>query len=253
VRLDRRLLCILAISAAPGAWPAAASALECGASAAQGAPPTRATLTLDPDSVTTIAYKRGTHPETLLLRFKVTGCDMPASVTAPQLVILPKEGTKTIPDDVISLKTTVPDGSEYSLTLTSNPKRFDPGSYGGFLELHAPYAVTARTPIALSRSESSQAWPVTFGVIGGIAGVVWFLLLNAAKRTDTNHFRWWHYAGAFAAATVAGILAVETAYRAQDVWTVDDNLFSALVAAFTGATTGAMASATAVLFPAPKP
>ena len=150
----------------------------------------------------------------------------------------------------VSLIRVVSDGSEYSLKLSANPKKFEPGSYAGFFELRAPYLITTRTPIALSRSESNEAVPIGIGVIGGIAGVMWFLLLSAA-RGATTQIQWWHYVLVFIATAVTGIVAVESAYRAQDVWSFSENWISALIAAFTGATTGSMATAIAVLFPEP--
>jgi hypothetical protein len=230
----------------------AVGAVQCGSTDPQTDATARATLTLDPDSVTTLAYKRDTRPQTLLLRFKVTGCELPVYPSAPQIDLLPRQSTRDIPDGVVSLVRAVPDGAEYSLRLRADPKRFKPGSYGGFFELRAPYVITTRTPIALSRSESNEAVPIAIGAIGGIAGLVWFLLLRTAKGAKTV-LKGWHYVIAFVAAAIAGVIAVESAYRAQDVWSVSDNLLSALAAAFTGATTGTMATAIGLLWAEPKP
>jgi putative flippase GtrA len=103
----------------------------------------------------------------------------------------------------------------------------------------------------LSRSEDDELLVVTLGVAGGIASLVWFLGLHLAKGATTK-IAWWHYVLGFLAAAVAGVIAVETAYRAQDVWSFGENAGSAVVAAFTGATTGAMVAALAVLFPEPS-
>jgi hypothetical protein len=231
-------------------WAPAAQAAECGTTDTQTKKIARATLTLDPDSVTTIAYQRATDPETLLLRFKATGCDLPNEAPRPNIDVLPKQGTKNIPDNVVKLIRAVPDGSEYSLRLTAGPESFDPGSYGGFFELRAPFLVTTRTPIALSRSESNNIGPIALGMIGGLAGLAWFLLLSNAKGAKaTIGLR--QYIIVFIAAAIAGIIAVESAYRAQEVWTFGENWLSAIIAAFTGATTGSMATAIGVLFPEP--
>ena len=77
------------------------------------------------------------------------------------------------------------------------------------------------------------------------------LLLNAAKRANVT-IKLWHYIVAFLLAALFGAIAVYTAYRAQDVWSLGDNWLSALVAGVTGATTGSMLTAMGVLFPEPN-
>jgi hypothetical protein len=90
------------------------------------------------------------------------------------------------------------------------------------------------------------------GAIGGLAGLLWFVLLSNAKGTATGRFRALHYAGVFVAAAIAGIISVASQYLDQEVWSVDDNGLAALIAAFTGATTGAMATAIGVLWRVPE-
>jgi hypothetical protein len=229
----------------------AALAATCGVSDPRTQTTPRATMTLDDDSVTSIAYKRSTDPKTFLLRFRVTGCDVPADAAPPTFELTPKQETTDVPAGVVKFVRHLPDGTEFSVRLDAMPKSFKPGSYGGFVELRAPYMVTTRTPIALSRSESSHMWPILLGMIGGLIGVAWFLALNFFAKGAKTKIVPWHYALVFVAAAIAGILVVENAYRAQDVWTLGENSISALVAAFTGATTGTMATALAVLFPEP--
>ena len=239
------------VAAALIAAPSASAASECGSPDPKTQTTARGTLTLDPDSVTAKAFKADTEPQKLLLRFKVTGCDLPADPPPAETELLAKTGAKDIPEGAITLVRAVSDGSEYSLRLTADPNQFDPGSYGGIYELRAPYMVTTRTPIELSRSEDNVLVPLVIGVAGGLAGLAWFLLLSFAKGAKTRITRQ-HYFIVFGAAAVAGALAVFGAYQSQDVWSFTSNWASALGAAFTGATTGAMATALVVLWPEPE-
>jgi hypothetical protein len=235
------LIAVLLVSLAPAA---SASAAPCG-------PSTRAALELDPDSVTSIEFGRATDAQKLLIRFKAGNCTLPEDAKKPTIDVLPKQSAKNVPDDVLTLTRWIADGSDYSLTFSADPKRFDPGTYAGFVEVRAPYLVTTRAPIALSRSEDSEWMIFVLGFFGGTVSLIWFLGLRMAKGATTP-FKLWHYVFAFGAAAIAGVIAVDTAYRSQDVWSFSENAGSALVAAFTGATTGAMVAALAVLFPDPS-
>ena len=210
----------------------------------------RATLEVDPDSVTTLAFKRDGDKQKMLIRFKASGCQLPSRSDEPTIDILPRQNTKNVPDSALALSKAVPDGTDYSLTFLVDPAKFEPGTYGGAVEIRAPFLATARAPISLSRSETDMLLLVGLGVAGGIASLVWFLGLHLAKGARTR-IKWWHYVLAFLAAAIAGVIAVDTAYRAQEVWSFDENAGSAVIAAFTGATTGAMVTALAVLFPEP--
>jgi hypothetical protein len=223
--------------------PSPAAAVTCGAA-------DKATLELDPDSVTSIVFGRDTDAQRLLVRFNASGCTLSQDLEKPTIDVLPKQSTKNVPDDVLSLTRWIADGSDYSLMFTADPEKFDPGTYGGFVEVRAPYLVTTRAPIAISRSEDSEWMILVIGFLGGIVSLGWFLGLRLAKGATTR-IKLWHYFFAFGAAAVAGIIAVDTANRSQDVWSFSENAGSALVAAFTGATTGAMVAALAVLFPDP--
>jgi putative flippase GtrA len=249
----RHLLHLVALIAVSGVCPTqAAAAITCGTSDSKTNATAKATLEVDPDSVTTLVFKRDTDPQKMLIRFKTTGCVLPSDAAKPKIDVLPKQNIRNVPDNVLPLRSAVVDGSDYSLTFLANPTKFDPGTYGGFVEVRAPFLVTARAPISVSRSESDELLRVIpLGVIGGIVSLVWFLGLHLAKGATTT-IRWWHYPLAFLAAAVTGVIAVDTAYRAQDVWSFSENGGSALVAAFTGATTGAMVAALAVLFPEPS-
>jgi hypothetical protein len=241
----------LIVVAALMAAPSASAASECGSTDPKTHRTVRGTLRLDEDSVTSKSFQADTDPQKLLLRFKVSGCELPPDPPPPETALLAKTGMKDIPDGAIRLVRAVADGSEYSLRLTADPNQFDPGSYGAVYELRAPTIIPTRTPIELSRSESNVLLPLGIGVVGGLAGIFWFLMLNFAKGAKTR-ITPWHYGIVFAAAAIAGALAVYGAYRSQDVWSFSANSVSAFAAAFTGATTGAMATALAVLWPEPS-
>jgi hypothetical protein len=242
---------MIVIAALMAAAPSAAAASECGSPDPKTHKTVRGTLRLDEDSVTSKAFKTDKDPQKLLLRFKVSGCELPPDPPPPDTALLAKTGAKDIPDGAIRLVRAVADGSEYSLRLTADPNQFDPGSYGAVYEVRAATIVPTRTPIELSRSENNVLLPLGIGVVGGLAGIFWFLMLNFAKGAKTP-IKAWHYGIVFAAAATAGALAVYGAYRAQDVWSLSANSVSAFAAAFTGATTGAMATALAVLWPEPS-
>jgi hypothetical protein len=232
----------LALEGAP------AEAAQCGVPGSQAA---RATLTLDDQSVTSVAYGRGTDPpRTLLLRFKAAGCTLPATVSDVTIDVVPKQGTPEIPAGGVSLLRSTVDGDEFSVRLSSDTAKFDPGSYSGFVEVRTPFTLTARTPVSLSRSESNPFWPILIGIIGGLIGLGWFWFLNRAKGTKAQ-IKGLQYLIVFAAAAVAGIVAVLATYWDQEVWTVGANGKAAAFAAFTGATTGAMATALGVLWKEP--
>jgi hypothetical protein len=248
----RQLLHLVPLIAVAGINPTPVGAtVTCGTSDPKTHATAKATLDLDPDSVTTIAFKRDTDRQKMLLRFRATGCVLPNDAPDPTVDVLPRQNIKNVPDSVLSLSSAIPDGSDYTLTFLADPNKFSPGTYGGFVEVRAPFLSTARAPISLSRSEDDEVLLVALGVAGGIASLVWFLGLHLARGAKTK-IAWWHYVLGFLAAAVAGIIAVDTAYRAQDVWSFEENAGSALVAAFTGATTGAMVAALAVLFPEPS-
>lgn len=230
-------------------FPSAASAAKCGTIDPKTNTVVKAKLEIDPDSVTTIAFVRDMEPQWLLVRFKATGCELPIG-HKPTIDLLPKQNAKNIPEPAVILKAARPAGSEYTLKLRADPGELDPGAYEGFLEVRATNINTTRTPVALSRSEDNELLPLGIGLIGGLASVMWFLGLHFAQGAKSP--KAWHYLLAFVAAALFGAFAVETAYRSQEVWTLSENYASAAVAAFTGATTGTMLAALAVLFPKPK-
>ncbi len=210
--------------------------------------PRKATLTLDEDSVATIAYGRDMDDQTLLLRFRAAGCTFGSDQAAPAVDLLPKQGEEELPGGTVSLLRSRRDGSEFAVRLAVNPARFDPGTYGGFVELSAPDVATTRTPVTISRSEDKVTWPVGMGVIGGLAGLLWLWLLSIAKGALLGRVSVLHYFGVFVAAAVAGVVSVFAQYLDQEVWSVGENGLAALTAAFTGASTGAMITMIGVLW-----
>lgn len=230
-----------------------ASAAVCGSSDPGSATNgnVRGTVELQDESVTELAYKRETDPETLLLVFKVAGCEVAADASDPDIDVLPRKGSKQLPDSVVKLLRARPDGTELSLRFSVDAPKFEPGSYGALLETRGPYLVTSRTPISLSRSEDNWAKPFGIGAASGLIAILWFGLLKYFAREKLK-IKWpWLIVVAIAAAIFGG-LAVASAWWDQDVWSVNENLKAAIVTGIAGATTGTMASLLGVVWQAPS-
>src|SRR4051812_2228423 len=101
----------------------AVAAVTCGDTDPKTGATARATLELDPDSVTTIVFGRDTDAQKLLVRFKATGCTLPDDAEKPTIDVLPKQSTKNVPDRVLSLTRWIADGSDYSLAFSADPKQ----------------------------------------------------------------------------------------------------------------------------------
>src|SRR4051794_35160962 len=129
------------------------SAAPCGDPDPKAEPPStapvKAVLTLDDkSSATIIPFGRQKDHQTMSLIFRTDGaCDLPATPAKPQLTVLPKPGSKQIPDGVLTAKDVQTDGNEYDVTIDVNADKFDPGSYDGLLSVRAPYLSANRTPI----------------------------------------------------------------------------------------------------------
>ena len=235
--------------------PHSSAATRCGDVDPATKQSTRAALTLDENSVTNLSYKRKTNTRTLLLIFKATGCDLGSSQPDPRVDVLPKQGSDELPDGVVSLKTAVPDGSDLSVRLGVDEHKFDPGSYGGLVEMRAPYLNTTRTPIAVSRSENRIWIPFGLGALAGLVSILWFGALKFLSREKLQINGWW-LTGVAAAACAFGGFAVVSSYVDQEVWTLADNFKAAILAGIAGATTGTMATMLAVIWkatPVPTP
>lgn len=224
-----------------------AAAVKCGDSDSSTNGTARALLTLDAQSVTTQHYGRSTKPRTLNLIFKAAGCDLGTSQPDPDVKVLPTQNAEEVPSDVVSLKETTSDGSELSLLLSLNTGKLTPGSYGGLVRVRAPYLVTSRTPITLSRSEERMWIPFSIGALAGLLGFGWFIWLKFLARTKLD-IKWWWLFPVGAVAAFFGGWSVFSSYWDQEVWTVNSNLFAAIAAGIAGATTGTMAALLAVVW-----
>jgi hypothetical protein len=224
----------------------------------------RATLTLDGTSKTTITYGRDTKPETLDLLFAVTGCELDAgSVKAPSVEVRPKAGSPQLPaaprtsgpnppTNVIMLKNFTPELSTLEVELEVDAEAIDPDSYEAYVVLRAPYMVSTRTPIAISRSEDNWVIPALIGAVAGLLGFAWLALSKIITKNElTISWAWLVPFGLVAAGF--GAFAVVSAWSDQDVWTTSANWQAAVVAGVTGATTGAMLTLIGVLFHAKTP
>jgi fluoride ion exporter CrcB/FEX len=240
-------IAVLAVSAG------AQNATECGLQNDKGEV-VRGTPSLVGDqSSVNVTYKRSTSPRTFLFIYGVEGCRMPASLDCtadesgtltgadcPATETLPKGDGNEIPEAAVTLKSVRTEPQEMSLRLSIDHEKLDPGSYDGLIEVRAPQVTTTRTPVTLSRSESSVVWPVVIGALAGLVAMLWYLVQKAVANVKRKVPRGWLFVAFLSAATV-GILSALTAWRTQDVWTLDENGWAAGVAAFTGATTGVMA------------
>lgn len=249
------------VLAAAGSVPTAAAqdATVCGKKDDKGQV-VRGTLSLDGDqSTVNVAYKRSASARTYLLIFKVDGCQMPVILNCPEFrddsgqpvkkgdkpapcpatAMLPKGGGDEIPHGVVKTRRVQTDPGELSLRMSVAHGDFDPGSYAGAIEVRAPYVATTRTPVTLSRSDSSLFWPMFIGVGAGAVALLWYWIQRAVANVRVRVSRWWVVVALLAGA-LAGALSAYTAWRNQDVWSLGENGAATAIAAFTGATTGAL-------------
>jgi hypothetical protein len=255
--LRRVLPVLLSVVAATLLVPTSASAVLCGTKD----PKTRHTaigrLALSPASRTDLIYKRSTKPRAILLVFDVTGCslDRYRSTPPPRIAVTASNGpNQDLPEESMqksSMSFIDPQQVEYRFDVATS--KLPPGSYNGAIEIRADYLSTTRTPVGVSRSEPRFLIPVGFGVLGGFAGIVWYLTISAfssALPTDSRKARWVVGVVGVVAGGVAGL----GFWNNQDVWTIADNAWATVIAGFTGATTGAVAAlATHLVKPVPDP
>jgi hypothetical protein len=237
-------------------FPAAvAGAATCGTKDATSGQPVKGALTLDDRSaVTEAAFKRDTGHKTLALMFNVTGCELAGSEPRPAITIIPRQGIDDLPSDAVTLKSATPDGSSLDILLDVNSDGFDPGAYGGFVVLRAPYLTTTRTPVAVSRSDDRWLIPLVIGLFAAAGGFAvwtitrWISWLNTENRQSP---RWSALGAVFGFAVIGGGVAAVTSWLNQDVWTVDDNGLVTASTAFVAATSGALAALLAKIWPEP--
>jgi hypothetical protein len=219
----------------------AATAPTCGQVDAKTKTIARGTPTLnEQNAVTDQTFKRDTGHKTIFLSFNLAGCELATDARPPAVEINPRKGTDELPTDAIKLKGATPDGTTLDVKLDVDSAKFDAGSYGGLIVLRAPYMTTSRTPVAVSRSDNRFYLPALLGVIAAIGGLA---LFNFARKIGGAKLKVGRLAllGVVAIGAVAGAVAVLVNYYNQDVWTMGDNWWSAIVTGFTGATTGVMA------------
>jgi hypothetical protein len=240
---------VVALALAPGA----AQAVTCGAAAGGGGgETTRAVLTLDESSDTDATFKRDTGTRAINLIYRAADCTFSGTEPRPTVTILSAKDADELPPDAVTLMGTTFDRTEMTLRLQVDSATFDPGTYGGVVETRAPYLVTTRTPITASRSVDDMWVPIGVGALGGLVALLWFGLTKAATRNQLAIAPIWLFV-VLAGGVVAGAFTVWSTYMSQNVWTLDENATSALLAAFTGATTGAMGTLLGALWASPAP
>jgi hypothetical protein len=246
--MARRALLAVATVAALLA-PATASATRCGEKDPKTGQPVIGRLTLDASSRTDLAYRRSEEPRALLLVFDVEGCtlDRYQTIPSPQILITASNGPdQDLPIEAIRGPRTSIDTHQIEYRFDIDTDALAPGSYNGAIELRAEYLQTARTPVTISRSEPNWHVPAVYGMLGGLAGIIWYMLVTFASSAVATGSTPWRMTGHVLVVGCVGVIFGAIAgygfWHNQDVWTTDDNAWPTIVAGFTGATTGAVAA-----------
>lgn len=244
-------------------WAPRALAAEpvCGTTPQDAEQPVKATLALadaDSETVTAALYGRDAGVKQLTLVYTVTGCQLIETLEVPQdpPPIGPPKDAKidTIPRGVVRIEGDPQiDGNQYIVRMqvfTDPPAyidartgktiapTFDPGTYGGFVQLKANWMRRTGTAVAISRSENRWELVLAGAALGALGGFVFFMLLH-----------WFSHAKllvgpkriVFAGVLSVGVgayVAYSTNYLNQDVWTFGANTIALLTAGFTAATSG---------------
>jgi len=125
-----------------------ANAATCGDQLSSGKK-AQAKLTLDPSSRTTISFGKSTGKRRLSLIFNASGCDLPDSMAAPRLVLVPVKDGDEIPDEALSVKSADTNGSgTYIVQVQVDASRFGAGSRRSLLILRADYLRPNSTRLA---------------------------------------------------------------------------------------------------------
>jgi hypothetical protein len=239
---------ILVALVAFGALPAPASATVCGKVDKKTKKPVFGQLNLNEASRTDLVYKRSTASKAILLVFDIKNCTLiRGQRPAPGLAVTPTNGPGAdLPREaLLPVQVAYRGGSEVEYRFAVDTDRLSPGSYNGAIELRSRYLRTSRTPVSVSRSENRLPIPVAFGVVGGVVGITWFLILSVASSSLPDG-RWWALLVVLAGVAFGGIAGYGS-WTNQDVWTVSDNAWATIAAGFSGATTGALAALTTQL------
>jgi hypothetical protein len=250
------MLVLISLSACVYLSPSVAEGAPiCGTRDANSGQTVKGTLTLDDRAaVTEVAFKRHTGHKTLALTFNVAACELAGTESAPTMTINPRKGVDDLPAGAVKLKSVTPDGSSLDVLLDVNSDGFDPGSYGGFVVLRAPYMATTRTPVAVSRSDQRFFVPVIIGLVAATAAFVFWTItrwIAWLRTTDRQSPRWGAIGVVFGVAVIGGAIAAFTTWINQDVWTFGDNGWVTATTAFAAATSGALAGLLANLWPEP--
>ena len=249
------IVVLLSLSACIYLSPRAEGATICGTRDARSGELVKGTITLDDRAaVTEVSFKRDTGHKTLALTFNVAACEFAGSESAPAMTINPRKGVDDLPADAVKLKSVTPDGSSLDVLLDVNSDGFDPGSYGGFVVLRAPYMVTSRTPVAVSRSDPHFWVPVIIGLVAAAAAFGFWTITRwiAWLRTEDRQTPKWGAIGiVLGIAVIGGAIAAFTTWVNQDVWTFGDNGWATASTAFAAATSGALAGLLANLWGEP--
>lgn len=246
--MARSALLVLAVLATLVA-PPTASALRCGQADPKTGQGAIGELTLDASSRTDLVYKRSEGPRALLLVFDVKGCTLSRyrTMPSPQIIVTASNGPgDDLPPEAVRLARTAIDTHQIEYRFDLDTGALPPGSYNGAIEIRADYLQTARTPVSASRSEPDWHVPVLYGMLGGAAGIIWYMLValssSAVPTGTTGRTTAAHVVLVGLVGVVFGGVAGYGFWHNQDVWTTDDNAWPTIVAGFTGATTGAVAA-----------
>jgi hypothetical protein len=233
--------------------PAAAHAVNCGAPDPNTGQSAKAVLTLDADSDPDAIYKRGSGTRTINLIFKADGCTFDGSQAEPEMTVVSKnDAEEDLPQSAVTLRSAAFDDSEMTLNLQVDSEKFDPGSYGGLVEVRAPYLATTRTPISVSRSHDAPWLPILIGALAGLVAVLWFVATKFATRNELLIAPYWLIVVVIGGVAI-GAFTAWSSYQNQDVWTWDENGISTFLAGVTGATTGSMATLLTALWKSHAP
>lgn len=233
--------CLVVLGGASELASAAVPMPVCGARDPGTKERVRGTLVLkDAESTVTKNYRAEKGDRSLTLVYGVEGCAIDSSVRAPTVSVKGSNAAgKDFPVGSVEASTpTLDDPHEIIIDLTAHLDELHPASYSGLVEIRAPsYLSTTRSLIAVSRS-SSFFWALLLSGIAAVFGIAWASFQT--KPDSVPDMGRAHFLMLVVAGLVAGIGAGWGSWLAQEVWTVDDNWWTALVAGFTAATTGAL-------------
>ncbi len=229
---------------------------QCGQRNPQTGRLVRGALELSPDSDPGEVFKRRTGTADITLYFAVKGCEPSTNPDGVTLALRSRKDTPQIPKAAVGLADdTAPDqrpkievddsNSTLTVTLTASTDGFDPGTYTSQAEIRAPWLVTARSPVQLSRSvPRADIWQIILlGVAGGLGSVIFYAMTTwGARQRSSVKLPRWLLAGTLGAGAVAGAVAALLSWGQQDVWEWDvGNWLPTLGDAFLAGSAGGVA------------